>query len=429
MEIGVVGSGHVGLVTGACLAEMGHRVICMDDSEEKIEKLRERLMPFYEPELAELVESVTREGRLSFTTDIEETVKASDVLFICVGTPSKEGGEADLSAVEKASTRIAETMDDYRLVVEKSTVPVQTGGWIRRTMEAANRRGVPFDVACNPEFLREGLAVSDFMHPDRVVIGVESKRAEETLTNLYLPLGAPIIVTDIESAEIIKHASNSFLATKISFINAVSVICEKTGADVLKVAEGMGCDGRIGRQFLDAGVGFGGSCFPKDLKAFSRIAENLGYDFKLLKEVERINQEQRTRLVKKLRAELWNLKGKTVGILGLSYKPDTDDMRSAPAIEIVELLEREGATVRAYDPKAMDTAKKILQKVQYCKDPYETADGSDALVILTEWEEFRGLDLAKIKTLLKKAIVIDGRNLLDPDDLRPLGFVYKGVGR
>ncbi len=429
MEIGVVGSGHVGLVTGACFADMGNRVVCMDDDRGKIEKLKRSVMPFYEPAMQELVQRTVEQGRLSFSTDIEETVKGSTVLFICVGTPSKPDGEADLSAVEKATTRISETMDDYRLVVEKSTVPVQTGGWIRRTMEAANRRGVAFDIACNPEFLREGVAVSDFMHPDRVVIGVESKRAEELLVELYRPLGAPIVVTDIESAEIIKHASNSFLATKISFINAVAIVCEKTGADVLKVAEGVGYDPRIGRDFLEAGAGFGGSCLPKDVKAFSRIAQSLGYDFRLLKEVERINEEQRLRLVKKIQGELWNLNGKTVGVLGLAFKPDTDDMRSAPAIDVVQLLQKEGAQVKAYDPKAMDTARNILPEVHFCRDAYQVAEGSDVLVLLTEWEEFRGLDLDRIKGLLKKPIVIDGRNLFDPEEMKALGFVYRGVGR
>lgn len=429
MDIGFVGTGHVGLVSGGCFADLGHSVICVDSDEEKIEKLERNIIPIYEPGLEELVERNRKEGRLSFTTEIEEAVRVCEVIFITVGTPPKPDGEADLSSIEKVSTRIAETMERYTLVVEKSTVPVQTGAWIRRTMEAANRRGIPFDVACNPEFLSEGSAISDFMKRDRVVIGVDSERVEKILVDLYRPLGATIVVTDIESAELIKHASSAFLATKISFINAVSVVCEKAGADVVKVAEGMGYDHRIGRDFLNAGVGFGGSCLPKDLRAFSKISEKLGYRFSLLKEVQGINEDQKRRIAQKVVEELGSLKGKMVGVLGLSFKPNTDDVRESSSIDVITLLQKEGAVVKAYDPKAMERAKEVLKDVSFCKGPYEVAEGSEALLLLTEWDEFRELDLTKLKDLMGRAVLIDGRNVFDPTQMKALGFTYRGVGR
>lgn len=429
MEIGIIGSGYVGLVTGACFAEMGNNVICVDNDEAKIEMLRRGEIPIYEPGLEDLVTRNKAEGRLAVTTSIEEAGEACEVLFIAVGTPSKDDGEADLSAVEAVSRKIAECMKDYRLVVEKSTVPVQTGGWIRRTLERYNRNGAEFDVASNPEFLREGSAIRDFMHPDRVVIGVESERARKILFDLYEPLGCPIVVTDIESAEMIKHASNSFLAMKISFVNAVANVCERAGADVTQVALGMGYDHRIGKEFLRAGVGFGGICFPKDLQAFRKIAESFGYDFGLLREVEKINEEMKRLAVDKVRDALWVLKGKTVGVLGLSFKPNTDDMRRAPSVNIIRLLQAEEATVRAYDPVAMEKAKTLLSEVIFCKDPYEVCAGSDALLIVTEWEEFAHLDYAHVAKLMLTPILIDGRNMLDPEEMRKLGFVYRGIGR
>ena len=429
MNIGVIGSGHVGLVTGACLAELGHSVICDDDDVGKIEMLKNGRMPFYEPDLKEMVDRNVAAGRLQFTGDIIQTIEKSRALFIAVGTPPKEDGEADLSTVEAVSSKIAETMREYKLVVEKSTVPVQTGIQIKRTMEMRRKKDVEFDVASNPEFLREGSAVHDFMNPDRVVIGFETERARENLLEIYGPLKAKIVETDIQSAEIIKHASNSFLSMKISFINAISIICEMAGADVLKVAEGVGMDKRIGRAFLDAGVGFGGFCFPKDIRAFIRIAQKLGYDFRLLKEVERINEEQKKRFIAKVKEVLWNLSGKTVGVLGLAFKPNTDDMRYAPSLDIIKGLLSEGAKVKVHDPAAIDAARGLLDGVEFCKDLYETAKGADALAIVTEWDEYKKLDLGKLKAVMRNPVLIDGRNVFDPDTVEKLGFVYKGIGR
>jgi len=320
-------------------------------------------------------------------------------------------------------------MNGYKVIVEKSTVPVETGKWISRTVKLNNKKNISFDIVSNPEFLREGSAVYDFMHPDRIVLGVGSKKAERIMRELYQALDAPIIITDIESAEIIKHASNSFLAMKISYINAIANICEKAGADIRKVAEGMGYDGRIGRDFLNAGIGFGGACLPKDLQAFVGITQKLGYDFELLKVVEKINHEQREFLVNKVRDAIWNIKGKTIGILGLAFKANTDDMRNAPSIEIIQMLQREEAKIKVYDPVAIPVAKGILKEVTYCKDPYETANGCDALVILTEWEEFKKIDLKKIKRLMKAPIIIDGRNIFEPEKMKRLGFIYKSIGR
>jgi len=427
MEIGIIGAGYVGLVTAACFAKLGHRLTCVDQDQEKIEKLNKGILPLYEPGLKELIEE--NRAKFLFTTRIEEAVENSEIIFIAVGTPPREDGEADLSGVEAVAGKIAETMKSYRLIVEKSTVPVQTGEWVKKTMQWRNKNNVEFDVASNPEFLREGSAIQDFMHPDRIVLGVETKRAEKLLLELYKDLHAPMVITDIQSAEIIKHASNSFLAMKISFINAIANICERTGADVVKVAEGMGMDRRIGRAFLDAGVGFGGFCFPKDLAAFIRIAEKVGYDFQLLKEVEKINLGQRKLLVKKIKDSLWTLKDKTIGILGLAFKPNTDDLRYAPSLDIIFILQKEGAKIKVYDPVAMDNARKVFNNVTFCRNPYEVAENSEALVILTEWEEFKNLDLRKIKGLLKNPILIDGRNIYDPQSLKELGFTYRGVGR
>jgi UDPglucose 6-dehydrogenase len=428
-HISIVGSGHVGLVTGACLAELGNRVICMDDDFEKIEMLKGGAIPLYEPELEQLVYGNIKSSRLSFATSVEEGVKQAEIIFICVGTPMKPNGEADLSCIENASARIAKAIDNYKVIVDKSTVPVGTGNWVKRIVKLNNPNNPGFDVVSNPEFLREGKAIYDFMHPDRIVIGVENKRAANIMIELYEALNAPVIVTNIETAELIKHASNAFLALKISYINAIANICEKVGADVVKVAEGMGYDRRIRREFLDAGVGYGGYCLPKDLAAFIRIAEEADYDFELLKAVQKINDARRELIIKKFRNALWNLDGKTIGVLGLSYKPNTDDMREAPSIEIIRRLQQEGAGIKAYDPQAMENAKAILKDVQYCQSPYEVAEGSDALFIITEWDEFKNLDLSKVRKLLKQPVIIDGRNLLDPYEMKRLGFIYQGVGR
>jgi len=404
-------------------------VTCTDDDFKKIEILKQGKITFYEPGLEELVRRNMGSGRLSFSTSVEEACKNADIIFVCVGTPQKPGGGADSLYVEAASKRIAEVMDDYKLVVEKSTVPVKTGRWIRRTIELNNHNKCDFDVVSNPEFLREGKAIYDFMHPDRVVLGVESQRAADIMIDLYKPLNSPIVVTNIETAELIKHASNVFLALKISYINAISRICEKVGADVLQVAAGMGYDRRIGRDFLDAGIGYGGYCLPKDLAAFIHIAEELGCDSELLRAVQRINDSQQELFIKKVKEALWNLAGKNVGVLGLSYKPNTDDMREAPSIRIIEKLQEEHVRIKAYDPQAMENASVILRDVKYCQTPYEVAEGSDALIILTEWDEFRKLDMAKVKRLLKQPIIIDGRNIFDPFQMRQLGFTYQGVGR
>lgn len=428
-KICIVGTGYVGLVTGTCLADLGNDVVCVDNNKEKIDCLKELKMPIYEPGLKDLVQKNVKANRLSFTTNLKDTVEKSEVIFIAVGTPPKENGEADLSFVEDVAKEIAMGMKNYHLVVEKSTVPVQTGQRVKETIQNFVDGSVEFDVASNPEFLREGSAIGDFMQPDRIVIGVETERAKNILTEIYKPLNVPIIVTDIQSAELIKHASNSFLATKISFINAISVICELTGADVEKVAEGMGMDKRIGRSFLNAGIGFGGFCFPKDLAAFIRISEKLSYDFELLKAVEKINQEQKELFLKKIEKALWNIKGKTIGILGLSFKPNTDDIRFAPSIDIIKGLQKDGALIKAYDPYAMDKMSKVLKNVEYCKSPYEVAKDADALVIVTEWSEFKELDLDKIKKLLKNPLIIDGRNIYDSEKMQKKGFKYICIGR
>lgn len=425
----MIGTGYVGLTTGACFAEIGHKVICVDNDKEKIKVLTQGQIPIYEPKLPELVLNNMKQKRLSFSSEIAEAVKNSKVLFIAVGTPPKETGEPDLSYVENVAKEIGANMPDYRLIVEKSTVPVQTGKWVKTTIERYNPRKIQFDVASNPEFLREGSAVDDFLKPDRIVVGVETKKAEELMSEIYAPLKAKILFTDIESAELIKHASNAFLSMKISFTNAVSIICEKSGADIKKVTEGMGLDRRIGKDFLNAGIGYGGFCFPKDLMAFIRIAQDLGYDFNLLKEVQNINEEQKVKFVKKIEGLLWNLREKQIGILGLAFKPNTDDMRFAPSIDIIGYLKKEGASIKAYDPQAMERAKEIMPDITYCKSPYEVAENSECLAILTEWDEFRQLDLAKIKSLLKLPIVVDGRNIFDPKQMSELGFIYRGVGR
>lgn len=430
MNISIIGSGYVGLVTGACFADLGNKVICVDNDLSKIKKLKNGAIPIYEPGIDELVKRNSKNKRLVFSSNIRDAVRKSEVIFICVGTPSRDDGEADLSFVEYVSREIALSMPSYRLVVEKSTVPVNTGEWVEHTINVFNKRRISFDVASNPEFLREGSAIEDFMHPDRIVIGVESKRARDILTELYKPLKAQMVVTDIKSAEIIKHASNSFLATKISFINAISGICDRVGADVVEVAKGVGLDRRIGTKFLNAGIGFGGSCFPKDLSAFIRIAEKSGYNFSLLKEVQKINESQKALIVKKIEGALWNLSTKTVGILGLSFKPDTDDIRQAPALDIISMLKKSGTKIKVYDPQSMPKAKVLLKdSVLFCKDAYSVANGSDCLVIATEWNEFKELDFKKLKRLMRQPVIVDGRNIYDPAEMKRLGFKYVGIGR
>lgn len=429
MKIGVAGAGYVGLVTAACFSELGNDVICVDIDEEKIKKLNNGIMPIYEPGVEELVKRNRKEKRLAFTTDLKDAIKQSEIIFICVGTPPKENGDADLSYVENVARTIADVMDSYKLIVDKSTVPVQTGEKVARTIKSYNRHKVEFDVISNPEFLREGSAVNDFMHPDRIVIGCESEKAKQIMEKIYSPLKSTILFTDIKSAEIIKHASNSFLATKISFINAVANICELAGADVEKVAEGMGMDKRIGSQFLNAGIGYGGFCFPKDAEAFIRIAEKLGYDFRLLKSTQEINQLQKEIFVKKVEKALWVVKNKNIGVLGLAFKPNTDDMRFAPSVDIIEALQKEGAKIKAYDPEAMEKARQILKNVEYCNNPYDAAKDADALLIMTEWNEFKELDMNKIKSLMRHHLILDGRNIYNPEDMKKEGFTYISMGR
>lgn len=429
MRIAVIGVGYVGLVTANCIAKLGNFVVGIDSDVEKIKKLKKGIITIFEPGLNELLKENIKNKKISFTNSIAHGIKDTDIVFICVGTPPKQNGDADLSSVENCSREISENMEEYKLIVGKSTVPVNTGEWIKRTVKLYNKKNIEFDVASNPEFLREGAAISDFLCPDRIVIGVETEKAKQILLALYKKINVPKLVTNIQTAELIKHASNSFLAMKISYINALANICEKTGADIVKIAEGMGYDKRIGRAFLNAGPGYGGFCFPKDVSAFIYIAEKFGYDFELLKSVEKINEEQKKSIVKKIEEAVWILKGKTIGILGLSFKPNTDDIRFSPAIEIVSELINHGAKIKAYDPVSMDKAKKELPELICCRNPYEVCKGSNALAILTDWDEFKRLNLIKIKKLLKTPIFIDARNLYDKEDLNKLGFIYKGVGR
>ncbi|MCM8758740.1 MAG: UDP-glucose/GDP-mannose dehydrogenase family protein, partial [Candidatus Omnitrophica bacterium] len=407
---------------------------------EKIEKLKKNIIPFYEPGLSEIVKIQKEKKKLFFTHSIEDVVSASEIIFICVGTPSNPDGKADLSFVEQASIQIANALKKmkdkksskknyYRLIVEKSTVPVLTGQWVKRTIELIAPTGIDFDVAANPEFLKEGSAIRDFFYPDRIVVGVENERAKKIFKQLYKPLNAPMIFTDIKSAEIIKHASNSFLAMKISYINAISRICDKVGADIEKIAQGMGADKRIGKDFLKAGIGYGGSCFPKDIRAFISIAEELGCDLDILKEVEKINTEQRKIVVKKAREFLWNLKDKNIGVLGLSFKPETDDIRESPAIEIIKLFFQEGCLIKCYDPKAMENTKKILPNIEYGKNAYDVAENSHLLIFATEWEEFKKLNFKRIHKLMKTPYIIDGRNFLNLEKLKEIGFICCGIGK
>ena len=431
MKISVIGAGHVGLVTSACFADLGHDVICIDNDIKKIALIKRGEIPFFEPGLHDLVKHNIARNRLRFSTSIKEAMDQCEVTFIAVGTPTKESGEADLSSVEKVAMEIAKNLRSYHLIVEKSTVPVETGAWVKKTIQINIRKSkkIDFDLASNPEFLREGAAIQDFMKPDRIVLGVENKRAEKILRSLYEPLKAPIVVTDVNSAEIIKHASNSFLSAKISFINMVSQLCEKVGADIHKVAQGMGYDRRIGPTFLNAGIGFGGFCFPKDLAAFIHISQKSGVDFKILRAVLDVNEDQKRHFVDKVKHVLWNLEGKRIGALGLSFKPDTDDMRFSPAADIISALQQLGAEVQAFDPVAMPAAKKLLKGLKYVKDPYEAARSADALLILTEWSEFRELNLGRIKRLMKRPLIFDGRNIYDPKTMKELGFQYISIGR
>jgi len=429
MKLTIIGTGYVGLVTGVCFAEVGHHVVCVDNDAAKIKVLQAGGIPIYEPGLEELVHKNVKAGRLSFTSSTAEGVEKSDVIFIAVPTPPQPDGSVDMSFIEKVAREIANAMTSYKIVVDKSTVPVKTGDQVAETIKRYNKAKVEFDVVSNPEFLREGFAVEDLMKPDRIVVGVRSQRPVAAMKEIYTPFNAPIIVTDINSAELIKHASNSFLALKISYINAISVLCETAGANVQEVANGMGMDVRIGRRFLNASLGFGGSCFPKDLSAFIKIAEQVGYDFRLLKEVQRINVEQMSRFVKKITETLWVLKDKNIGVLGLAFKQNTDDVRQSPAIELCQRLQKEGARLRVHDPKAMGKARVVLGGVTYVDDMNAVAEGCDALVIATEWDEFKQLDLNRARRALSHPIMFDGRNLFDAVEMEKAGWIYKSIGR
>lgn len=444
MKISVIGAGYVGLTTAACLAEIGHTVFCTDRDEDKLIMLRQGQMPFFEPHLAEIVVRNSAAGRLHFVGS-QEAIQEGLVLFICVGTPPLPNGGADLSAIEAVAAEIVRQADGYRVIVEKSTVPVNTAQRLRQYFSIYGKNGLTVDVSSNPEFLREGSAVADFFHPDRIVVGADCERAIEMIREVYrpilqhefqcpvhgkcLPSSAPnFLVTDTNSSELIKHASNSFLAMKISYINMIADLCEATGADVERVAEGIGLDRRIGPEFLKPGIGFGGFCFPKDLQAFVRIGEDFGCDFSLLKAVERINQERVEKFVARVQNELWILRGKTVAVWGLAFKPNTDDIRFAPSINIIKRLLKEGVSVRTYDPEAMENTKKILPEIAVCRSIYEAAECADAILVLTEWEEFRSADWGRLRALVNRPLIFDGRNALPAETIVTAGFQYFAIG-
>jgi len=453
LRITVIGCGYVGLVTGTCLAEVGHQVVCTDNDRERISSLKAGVVPIYEPHLDALLASNMRENRLSFTDDAAEAVRSGDAIFICVGTPPKENGEADLSAIDNVARLIATEAHSSKLVIEKSTVPAQTGQQLKRALSVYRRHpAVEFRVASNPEFLREGTAVEDFLHPDRVVLGVEDEKSEKEPREIYHPIleataektnfrcpvhlsgcppakSAQLVVTTINSAELIKHASNSFLALKISYANMIADLCEKVGADVQEVVHAMGLDPRIGRQFLNAGLGFGGFCLPKDVQAFVRLAEHSGVNFNMLREAEHVNKRRIDLFTEKIRQALWVIKDKQIGILGLAFKANTDDIRFAPSLEVIRRLLAEGAHLRAYDQEAMDKTAAIFPQVRFCREPYDVARDADALLILTEWPEFRQLDWSLIYDKMSRPLILDGRNLLNPQAMTQLGFEYHCFGR
>jgi UDPglucose 6-dehydrogenase len=432
MHISVIGTGYVGLVTGACFAEFGLTVTCMDSDSKRIGKLEKGEVPFYEPGITELVAKGIRDNRLTFTTDIAKAVDEALVIFIAVGTPSRSDGSADLSYVEEVGRGIAKHMTGYKVIATKSTVPVGTGEKLREAIKAGQKKPVRFDIVSNPEFLREGSAIEDFLRPNRVVIGADSAEAVAIMKNLYRPLyllETPIVITDIPTSEMIKYASNAFLATKVSFINEIANLCEKVGADVQVVSKGMGLDHRIGSKFLHAGPGFGGSCFPKDVAALIQTGDRVGSEMQIAKAAAAVNERQKLAMVEKIRQTLGGLQGKTIGVLGLSFKPNTNDLRDAPALTIIEGLLNAGCAVRAYDPASLEEGSKLLPKITPCTDLYEAAKGSDALVIMTEWNQFRNLDFDRLKTLLRQPVLIDLRNVYEPERVAGMGFRYVSVGR
>ena len=432
MKITCIGTGYVGLVTGTCFADLGNEVICLDIDKEKVEKLNQGISPIYEPGLQELILRNKKEERLKFTTDKKSAIQHADIIFICVGTPQKHNGDADLEAVWSVAKDIASYIEKYTIIINKSTVPVGTGERVKKIILENNPNKIPFDVVSNPEFLKEGAAIKDFQNPDRVVIGTESVKAKEILEKLYAPvtrIGKPLVFTDIKSAELIKYASNAMLATRISFMNELSHLCESVGADVKEVAKGMGLDSRIGTRFLQAGAGYGGSCFPKDVRALAHSLEKEGATSVLLMAVDYINERQKRSIVPKLKKFLPDLKGKTIALWGLAFKPRTDDMREAPSLSIIEQLQEEYAKIQAFDPESMENTKKITKGITFTKNPYEALENADALIIVTEWDEFRQPDFTKIKKLLKNPIIIDTRNIYDPKEIKALGFQYSCIGR
>lgn len=433
MNIAVIGSGYVGLVVGTCLSDLGNNVICVDIDKTKVEELNKGIVPIYEPGLKDMLERNLKEKRIKFTTDIKEAIENSLVIFIAVGTPPDKDHRADLSAVKAVAKDIGKYMDDYKVIVDKSTVPVETGEMVKEIIrENQKKKKTDFDVVSNPEFLKEGSAIKDFMNPDRIVIGFENGKAKEIIQDIYKGIERttkPILFTDIKSAELIKYASNAMLATRISFMNELSHLCEKVGADIKKVTIGIGLDDRIGPRFLQAGAGYGGSCFPKDVKALIQTIKQYGCETKILEAVEDVNYRQKRSIVPKLKKIIPDLKDKKISIWGLAFKPNTDDMREAPSIVIINELQKLGAKIKAFDPEAVKTAKKIFRDVEYHEDPYDTVKDADALIIVTEWNEFRNLDLKKIKELMKQPNIIDGRNIYEPEEMKKLGFDYIGIGR
>ncbi len=427
--IAVIGTGYVGLVTGTCFADLGNRVICLDIDETKIKTLNSGGVPIYEPGLEEIIRRNVKAGRLSFTTSYAEGLQDAEFIFIAVGTPEGVDGEADLRYVQSAAQSIAEVVGHPFIIVNKSTVPVGTGDWVADIINRHKKDDIEFAVVSNPEFLREGAAIADFLSPDRVILGSLNQDAAEKVAQLYLSLRAPIMITDLRTAEMIKYASNAFLATRVSFINEIANICEALGADIKEVAIGMGYDKRIGHHFLDAGVGYGGSCFPKDVKALAHMASIHGRHPQLLRSVTEINRHQRRLVVQKVRNLMGNLQDKVIGLLGLAFKPNTDDMREAPSVEIARLMINEGARVKGYDPVAMHVAGRILPEMKLAEDPYDLAEGCDAVIVITDWNEFKHLDMARVKKLMRQPVLVDGRNIYEPQTMKALGFAYRGIGR
>ena len=429
MNVCVIGTGYVGLVTGAVFADLGNDVTCVDRDAAKVERLKAGHMPIYEPGLEEMVKRNMEEGRIAFTTELGEGVRKSSVVFIAVGTPPKDSGETDLSFVEAVAKEIAQHLDKYTVIVNKSTVPVGTGDFVRRTIMDHRRRDVDFDVVSNPEFLKEGSAIKDSLDPDRIVIGAPNHTVAMSLLELYAPIEKPMLITDVESAEMIKYASNAFLATKISFINAIADICERAGADVSLVSKGMGYDSRIGRDFLQAGLGFGGSCFPKDTLSLRHVAQRFGEETAIFDAVVEINKDRVPRFLRRIEARMGDLAGKVIAVLGLAFKPNTDDLREAKSLEIIAALQAKGALIRAFDPIAMEGAKALLTDVTFCESSYAAAEGADAAVVVTDWNEFKLLNLEKLRDAMRQPIVFDGRNIYSPEKMRKCGLEYHSIGR